>query len=286
MAGEREAILLEVGSSRQYVSRLLADSADLGTARVAFEGALQEVIESWRPEANDPHYNSLLLDLIVGFTPSRAFEKILAALAKWSSLSPAPSTNDEESAAMDVLSLVALEAYYPAPPSGAVNDPGFRLYEDLLWRLAAQSDHVPHAFRRLIELRLVDSSDARVKAMVTIPGVIEEFLRYALGPHRGLLQNQIGYIFAHCLTSRDDRDAQHPYPLYDRFEQMTNRLRARIQEKPGRFPPSIVLSDGEEFDLLMPDVRADYNQATSYENRRSAMPELMAMVEGIWNENT
>jgi hypothetical protein len=289
LSGEREGILLEVGSCRQYVSRLLVDSDDPAKAKVTFESALENVVETWQPEVNKPLRNGLLLDLIIGFTPRRAFEKILAAFSKWNSLSPRPSTQDEEHATADTLSLVALEAYYPAPPPGTLDDPGFRLYTDMLWRLTGpQSGYVPHACRRLLELRLVETSDRRIKEMVSVPGVIEEFLRYALGPHRGILQNQIGYVLAHCLTSRSYRDTNHPYPLYERFIDIAFRLGATIEEKPGGYPPGLVLRNGERFDLLMPDVRADYNQATSYEGRRSALRELSAMAEGKpeWNENT
>jgi hypothetical protein len=283
VSGIREHNIQEIGSRRQYVQRLLKDSKDRERARVAFETALKDTVQSWQPETCSLDYNRGLLELIIAFTPLNAFQTIASRLAIWGTLNPRTAEAEHEIYRVDQLSLEALEAYYPAPPAG--DDPGFKNYKDLLWRFAERSEHVPHVCRRLIELSLAPVNDARIRRLIVEPQALEEFLSYALGAHEGVLQKYIGQILGHCLSFRDEDSSEHPYPYYDRFKEILANLGYRLKEDETRgFPLWIVSTtdDGDKLELWVPlGALPDYMQAIAPETRRAvkALPEVQAALQ-------
>jgi len=294
LEGKRQALVLELGSYAQYVARLLADSQDRVKAKLAFKKGFEAAIRSWRPESPSLEYNLALLELVAEYTPPNAFEKIVVALQKWGALSPRELADPDANQTGTLKALRALEFYYPSrPPQNSSDHKAFEDYANLLYRFAGKFFYAPHCCRRLIELKLLDvkgSDMAALRGMLEMPGVIEEFLQYALGIHRGVLEEYIGYVLDCCLSVYD-RNSAHNYPLYDRFKRELLRLGAAILDPERRV---LVLSfreswTGKNIELLTTNLTfARYRQASDWEVEELTRKRFAAQAERTpaWNEST
>ncbi len=282
--GERDADLREIGSRRQYVLRVLLDSSDHQQARVAFESALESTVASWKPQERSAEYNRSLLELLRAFTPKNGFQRLMATLVNFGFSGRYDETDSRENPQLATSALITLEAYYLASPANSESDRGFRDYHNLLIKLSETEEHAPYACRRLIELGLIDVGDRQVKEMVKMPGVLTEFLQYALGPHRGMLQHQIGPMLSQCLSIRNTDERGHPHPFYEAFKAELARHGAQLQPGPRRFPLGLRLENGEQFELLMSESSlADYMESAGYEERVKVLKEAIG---GAWKKTT
>lgn len=249
LAGEREAGLRDIGGVGEHVTRLIADSIDPVGARAAFDLALREIVHSWHPDKHthsDPngiYYDRLVLELIAEYRPSEGFVKILDHLNKISSL----STNYSQ---IEDRALSTLESYYPVPPPHSRGDSAFGAYCDFLLRQLDHPVRNSHAFRRLLELGVLNVEDARVAELVKMPGVVQEFLQYALGEHRQVLQRMIGTIFAYCLATRSKSINDDSKTAYMELRATLDRLGAQLAH--ADHSPVLKLATGEQIDLLLP----------------------------------
>jgi hypothetical protein len=291
LQGKRHALVLEIGSHAQYVARLLADSHDPEKAMHAFEQAIEAKIRFWRPGASSHEYNLALFELIAEFNPPNGFPKIVGALQKWGALSPRQLADPEANQTTILKALRALELYYPSRPPLNSNDRAFDDYAGLLLRFAGKPFYAPHCCRRSIELGLIDVNNDRqaLREMLEMPGVVEEFLQYALGIHRGMLEGSLGYVLDCCLSAYDSK--AHAYPLYDRFKAELRRLGAEIRELERR---ALFLSfaknrAGNDIELLISDrTFAKYEEASHKEAEQLIREKFASYAERApaWNENT
>ncbi len=272
LSAERDREIESVGSPRQYVLRLLTDSKPASAAANSFNSALKQLVISWQPQQQDAYYNGCMLQLVAAFTPPFGFDKVLKALTLWKRLGPVVEVAPHFSIGLFNLGLSALEAYHTTPEDNPDNR-SYKLYIEYLWSLSSIPDHIPHAFRRLVELKeleLTGSKHAAVlKGFISTPGVIEEFLRYAVGVHYGILKHSIGDLINLCLEV--DALAQRSIPgwLFQAFLNTFKSFGCEMSGFRNGIPNTIDLPNGDELPIaLSPASKVRYREIQEFSTKQ------------------
>ena len=268
LKGDRSEDIDNVGSSWQYICRLFGDSSCREDSHKAFHSALTNLVAVWHPSLNEVGYNSRLLQIIADFRPVGGLERVLARLVQANRVTFYRPV-DSAMQSCNFLALAALESYYELP--GASTERTYSIYAELLRKHATFHNdiYVAHCFRRLLELRLLDPKspvDSELtKFVLQKEGVLSEFLQYATGISRGLLEGMIGTVLAHCLELRDDvLFPTQPYFLYDRFTTILDGLGAHLIDYPHPYPTAIELRDKTLITLQLPMyARSSHAQASA-----------------------
>jgi hypothetical protein len=200
--GERESLVLRLGSAEEYIESQLRASVDPTKARVYFLHALRNVIQEWNvsPVASEDFLKTLL-DLVITYRPVGASSKILEFMRN---LEPIEETCEFKPEAKRLLrrALIALERYFPAPLSPAEADSqAFKAYINIL-RLDLRSTALSaYATRRLIELVGFELPQTQISAMMEFY-TIESLVAVALDPDPPVAAAQIlGSLCIYCIES-------------------------------------------------------------------------------------
>jgi hypothetical protein len=269
LAGERETDLQMIGGVQQYVERLLIDSKNQTAARSAFGNALETLIGAWRPDHLNVYYSDVLIQLITAYRPRAGFVRLLDSLRRWGTLSE--DTQGDKGIDLNTNAMVALQSYYPVPPPDAHREPGFSAYTEYLWEEIQNRNRAPHAVRRLLELGVLSIQDDRWKELVTLPGVIAECVRYALGPGRRYLSKTIVPLLVHAM-----RDVN----AYEDSRRTLKTFRAQLMHS-AQGP--VLVIDGEEQSLTLPaDAWKDYMAVRSHDLAVAGREKVMSVTAGTY----
>lgn len=197
--GERDSDIQKIGGVHEYVDRLLIESDSPALARGAFGNALERAVLSWQPERDSSYHSRTMLQLVTGYLPTAGFVKILGYMTQWGSFPMEPAEIAAGRPDLHSMALLALQRYYPAPPPRFKQDLGFECYAGLLWRELEECRCEAHVVRRLVQLRLLDIGDARMKELLRREGVVGEFVRHSLSSGNRS-QNSISQIYVYCLA--------------------------------------------------------------------------------------
>jgi hypothetical protein len=271
LGGERESVLQHIGGAQQYVDRLLIDSSAPTRAKAALAAALDDIVRSWRPDMEDEYYATATIELITAYLPATGFTKLLGHLREWDALTNLQGDANTRNV-LHSSALVALQSYYPVSPPLHCSDAAFETYAAFLWRQLDNRGHEPHAVRRLLELGLLRPDNPILSSLIRLPGVVEEFIRGALGPSRGALAGMIGTILGHCL-------ADTTACSYKAFKGALKRLGAELKHLDQG--PAITLMSGETIQVVIPPRSlAAYMQERDKENTAAGRQKVLEVVAG------
>ncbi len=224
--GERDHAIRRLGSAREYLESVLAQSNDLALSRTAFRKALRNIVQEWQPTNLDPERpTARMLDLIQAYTPVSGDIKILGYMKRWGRFGTRVSSPTPREVDLHLQALALLEKYYQlAPDNWEENRGPFYEYAELLEDDLRDAEYSGHAAARLIELRLLDPEDTSVRRLVkanpsVLHGLISRFLR---SPNREKSAAVITSIYEHCLVIGNG---------------LPNRFEEEVVNYGGRFEP-------------------------------------------------
>jgi hypothetical protein len=209
LSGEREDSLERLGNVEEYIEVMIAEADDPSEARVAFETALEKVIETWQPSVLDEHINqSYVLELLNRYSLEIGREKVITfARDAKRSLSRAPVEDLEQMKDLYLSALVTLENYYENPPEpNRRRWKSYEIYVDLLKEDLASRDFHGYAFKRLIELNERSLSSDEIKNLIDLnPDSLVSLVQLVMDPANKLATTgQLKEIYMLCLEGGDE----------------------------------------------------------------------------------
>jgi hypothetical protein len=208
LAGEREYSLVQLGDVDDYIETNIAEADDPSEARVAFETALEKVIQTWQPSVLDEHINqNYVLELLNKYSLESGREKVIAfAMTLKRTLSRKPVEDAERIKDLYLSALVTLENYYLSPPEPIrASWTAYQTYIDLLKEDLSSADFCGNALKRLVELKEMSLSRDEIKNLMSLnPNSLVSLIQLVLDPVRqSTTAGHLMEIYILCLEAGD-----------------------------------------------------------------------------------
>jgi hypothetical protein len=216
LAGEREDSLERLGGVEEYVSVMIEEAADPSTAKVAFEHALEKVVQNWQSSVIESEVSpDYLLDLVSAYTPENAFVKVLAFAITLRRLLER-NANEATHLVGPPLDLylkafVTLENYYPrAPQPPADSAASYQTYIGLLKEDRNSPEFCGYAIRRLVELKEMALGGREIEELIRLnPKSLSALVKLVLDPvRRSSAENDLSIIYTLCLNAGDQAELE------------------------------------------------------------------------------
>lgn len=209
LAGEREDSLERLGDVEEYVEVNIAEADDPSGARVAFETALEKVIQTWQPSVLDEHINQdYVLELLTQYNIEVGREKVIAfATILKRALDREPVEDAERLKELYLSALVTLENYHSNPPKpGTRRSTAYQTYIDLLKEDLSSPDFGGYAYKRLVELKEKSPSRDEIKNLINLNSKsLLPIIQLVLDPVReSSTFKSLVEIYTLCLDARVD----------------------------------------------------------------------------------
>ena len=207
LAGEREDSLDRLGDIDDYIETNIAEADDPSEARVAFETALEKIIQTWQPSVLDEHINQdYMLELIKKYSLEDGREKVIGfAMALKRALGSEPA-EDERLKDLYESALVTIESYHSTPPEPIrASWKAYQIYIDLLKEDLSSPDFCGYALKRLVELKEMSLSRDEIKNLINLNSKsLVSVIQLVLDPSRESASTEyLKEIYLLCLDEGD-----------------------------------------------------------------------------------
>lgn len=210
LAGQRDANIRRLGSTKGYVDSKLAESEDRSLSETAFRKALRNVVEEWQPTPHERERTlARMLELIQAYCPVRGELKILGYIKRWGRFGelsdgakPVPTGQD-----LHMKALAALDEYFQISPARWRDEGGpFSEYVEVLDDDLRHEAYRGYAVGRLIDLKVLEARDGLVRKLIgshpdCLQALMATFLR---GGNRQKTEAALTDIYEHCLWIGED----------------------------------------------------------------------------------
>ena len=208
LAGKREYSLERLGDVEEYIEVNIAEADDPSEARVAFETALEKVIQTWQPSILDEHVNqSYMLELLTRYSLESGREKVIAfAWTLKRALGREPVADAERLKDLYESALVAIENYHVTPPEPTRKTwTSYQTYIELLQEDLSSPDFCGYALKRLVELKEKSLEHEEIKNLINQnPKNLVPLIQLMLDPVRqSATTPRLMEIYIICLEGGD-----------------------------------------------------------------------------------
>lgn len=214
LAGERKDVLDKLGGLEKYIKVKIDEADDPPAAEVAFEAALDKIIQLWKPSVlEELHvYQSYLLEILNLYSLRSGRERVIElVLDLRKAFSREPVEGHERLRDLYLQALVTLEKYYSTPPEPLrKSSAAYQDYIELLKKDLASADFCGYALTRLFDLKEMSLSVEEIRSLIKLnPKSLVPLIQLVIDPeHQSITTGLLMEIYILCLESSDSLERE------------------------------------------------------------------------------
>ena len=259
MQGDRKSEpRLSLGTVSDYVEGLIFGSNDKVASRLHFVEALGETIPETSFASRSSYESSVLLDLILNFTPPKGFAELANYLRVGGTFDdnfyPVGNYKPDD---LNYMALTALSVYYRVAPQDAAA-PAFRTYVGILNQNLHRPRYCGFAAKELVKLELLHPGTAEMRSILNErPECLETLVPYLSSEERRYYaRSDLKNLAADCFRIESSEPFRDFFAVLDKLKAVVHYADELLDENSyaeKNVPLSVDFRDGSNYEFGFSD---------------------------------